>query len=323
MKIVNTNIQDTGGQCRRLSDFINGNTNHTSLSFVHKNTYIDYKQPHYVLQDSWKTEGFPKDIINFWKDADILHSHVSFRGLPAWPKINPKAGRIIHQHGVLPRGNLRYKNKEEIWRDDSKHKAIRVVSTLNLLDFIKGEDSTRWFPTPVNIESLEMIKSSKGVRRRDSEIRIMHSPTNRAEKNTDLFLKVIKELSKKYDIQLVMVENASHTETQIIRANCDIVYDQLKYQYGSNALEAMAMGIPAVVGCTANPWVYKRFEDVIGYVPFTKANKATLKNVLEQLIVDSKFRRDEGRRGARYVNKWHSRANTVRIAIDTYEEALR
>jgi len=328
IKVINYTPQaDTGGQCYRLCRKVNRNyPNYDCKSFIGKYNYIHYPAD-YVYSKSVKADPYVK---KFWADASVLHGHIHLRGLRAWPSLNPKAGRIVHQHGRLPRGSLTYKDRAEIWAEDEKVKATRVVSTINLLRYIPDKDgkdivdkSRRWFPTPVDIKWLQNFHARSTRRKSTDTVRVMHSPTDRGLKHTGLFLKCMKRLSRKYDVEAVLVENRTHEDTQIIRAGCDIVYDQILLQYGSNALEAWAMGIPVIAGCIDDPAVLSDIKSVVGYVPFLNADKESLYDALERLVIDTRTRTQYARMGHHYVNKFHSGKAVAKRAVETYEEVMR
>lgn len=326
IKVINYTPQaDTGGQCYRLCKKVNNNyPGYQCKSFIGKSNYIQY--PADVVY-SRGVKSNPS-IKKFWAEASVLHGHIHLRGIRAWPALNPSAGRLVHQHGRLPRGGLIYKNRAEIWAEDDKVGATRIVSTINLLRYIKDGDSARekskrWFPTPVDIKWLEGMIPKTPWRKNPDRIRVMHSPTDRGLKHTSLFLKCMERLKKKYDVETVLVENKTHEDTQLIRAGCDIVYDQILLQYGSNALEAWAMGIPVIAGCIDRPGVLSDINEVVGYVPFYNATTETLYNALEELIVNSRTRTQYARLGADYVRKFHSGKAVARRAVETYEEVMR
>lgn len=312
MKIINVNSADTGGQTERLSRMINREYKgiHESKGFVRGLNYINY--PTDVLYTG-KLKNLPMDIRKYWASADIVHMHNRWNRHTMWSKMKPDIGRIFHQHGRS------VKPLEELQTFDRKKQLIRVVSTLNLLRFVR-DDPNRWFPTPVDLPFLQRMKKKYYVEH--EPIFIMHSPTQRHLKHTDLFLDVMVKLKEKYNVKEVLVERKTYHQTQVVRASADIIYDQLLLQHGSNGLEGMSMSIPIVAGCIGAKNTPERIRNICGKLPFVEATEETLYNVLEQLILDEGMRKEYGKIGLDYVKKWHIPPYVTDLAIKTYKEAI-
>lgn len=314
MKIVNVNRPDTGGQCYRLSIAINETYKgiHESRAFVGSKTYRKYP-----TDIQWKdsfSESMPKWITTYWATADVIHAHAFWQRARDWPEFNPKAGKILHQHGRF--GS--HTTPKMLQDRDKKNRAIRVVSSFNLLRYVNG-NIDRWFPIPINLRMMNRIQ--RQCRQNHESVRIVHSPTNRGLKHTELFIHTCKQLRKKYPfVQMVLIENTPWIECLKIRSNSDICFDQLLLQYGSSGLESMAFGHPVVAGCSDE--IAEMIADKIGYLPFIRATPKTLFTVLEQLIVDKELCQKYGTIGKQYVEQWHSHEVTAKIAIRTYEEAI-
>lgn len=313
MKIVNVNSPDTGGQCYRLSKAINETYPgiHTSRAFTKGETYRKYP-----VDVQWKKGwalGFPPWIKKFWETADIIHVHSFWKRADVWPKINGRAGRIMHQHGRFGRVPVKYLREQ-----DRRAGAIRVVSSLNLIHYVDG-DTDRWFPIPVDLEMLDEIKKKNQIQ--DGKIRIVHSPTHRGRKSTELFLSVCRELEKRHPfVETVLIENTSWLECLKIKSACDICFDQLLLQYGSSGLESMGFGQPIVAGCKDHTSLL--IKEKIGYLPFIRTTRRKLIRALERLVLREDLRKKWGAIGRKYVEQWHSHKAVSEIAIRTYEEAL-
>lgn len=83
----------------------------------------------------------------------------------------------------------------------------------------------------------------------NSPLRVLHNPSNASSKGTDLVRKVVMPLYMSGDIEYVEVTGVSHDEAMRAKARCDVYIDQIVPSiggYGLSALEAMAMGVPAV-----------------------------------------------------------------------------
>jgi hypothetical protein len=309
------NVKDTGNQCYKLSKAINETFTgvHESRAFTRKQGYTKF--PYDVQRRLvWAKEGFPDWIVKYWATCDIVHKHGKPGWEMGWPKANPHAGVLFHQHGRFGPGI----KPEVIWAHDRERKQLRVVSTINLLSWVNNRID-RWFPPPMDIEWIDSLKTE--AKKTYSTIRIVHTPTHRGRKHTELFLNVCKELRKKYrQVEPVIVESKTHEECMKIRATADIVYDQLLLQYGTSGLEGMALGVPVVAGCADSTWA--KMVQTFATPPFVRANPKTLFKVLSDLIESWEMREDYGEIGRKYIEEYHSFRNTAELAIKTYLEAI-
>lgn len=149
----------------------------------------------------------------------------------------------------------------------------------------------------------------------DDVIRVFHSPTAPKLKNTDLFLKSMKNLEKKFarkktdkiKVETVLVEGKPWKTCLEQKSHCDIVYDQFAIgSYGMGTVESWAIGLP-VVG-RANSWVRSWYPDV----PILDANAATLQTRLEGLILNENVREEAGRQGRLFVEEHHDLEKNIK-----------
>lgn len=169
-------------------------------------------------------------------------------------------------------------------------------------------------PTCVEFKDLRLPK-----RWEDGKIRIVHAPSDRGIKGTEDILNIVKELSLKYPIELVLIEKMTHEQAIEVYRQCDIGVDQLVVGwYGTFAVELMAMGIPVVA--------YLRESDLEKFVPWRKeipvinANKNQLKEALIVLIENKHLRESLGKRGISFVKKHHNPELIAKRLIEVYQE---
>lgn len=268
------------------------------------------RNPSWGLTNSWKG---PAWITQWFQNADVIHIHKTEKVLSVWPKCNPKATRILHQHA-------RVDTPESAVKSDRINRTYRIVSTLNLLPWVQNNPD-RWLPAPMDIEWFDNIKK-KFYQHHDS-IRICQTATKLAVKRTDLFIASMKKIMDKHrNVEMVLIQDTPWLECQKIKASCDILFDQV-LSYGSTCLESWCFGYPAVTGMDDR--TYGIIKNVIGKdnIPFvrTKATVRSLVHVLDNLISDENFRREMGAKGRRYVEKWHSYPFVANRAIQMYREA--
>lgn len=303
MKIVNVTAQDTGHQSYLLSQAINEHTKHRSISCVRVEPL---GWPADVLyRDEWNGR-FPQWIKDFWGNTDVIHTHWWMKK-NHWCPTKPKAGWVIHQHNA--RGG-----REAFLQTDKERKAIRVVSTFNLMPFVNW-DFSRWFPRPINVYAKRDMRPGKWP------LLVVQSPTREESKQTDVFVKVMERLQQKYDVRYEVLSGMAHAEVMVRKARADILFDQLNRCFGTSALEAWALGIPVVTGMP--PDVNDFIVENVGYAPYVWAkDEDELYGALEDLILDQKYRAKMGDVGWEYVNRYHRPAYCADLAITTYREAI-
>ena len=138
---------------------------------------------------------------------------------------------------------------------------------------------------------------------------IVHSPTNRKYKGTDLIISVIEKIKKEKKIEFILMENKPRSEVLQVKGRCDIAIDQVGGSmggtgYGKAGLETLAMGIPTITNMTAE------YSNWLPENPFVAANNADeLYKKLSELIDDASLRKQLGELGKRWVNKYHGYKN--------------
>ena len=149
-------------------------------------------------------------------------------------------------------------------------------------------------------------------------LRIIHSPTSRATKGTELILPVIERVKRDRNIEFVLVEHKPHDEVVRIKETCDIAIEQVGNLggtgYGRNSLETLALGIPTITEMT---------PDYIAWLPenpFVLATPETLYDRLLELIDDPELRAAKKIAGRRWVEKYHSYESVHNRLMELYRE---
>lgn len=155
-------------------------------------------------------------------------------------------------------------------------------------------------------------------------ITIVHAPTNRGAKGTDIILKTLERIQSIYKkrVKIILVENLPYSEAIKKYAEADLIIDQILIGwYGAFAVEAMKMGKPVVA--------YVR-EDDLSFIPsqmvedcnksIINADPCTLYDVLESIIQDPDVLKSYRNRGLTYVNRWHDPVSVAQITKKAYEE---
>ena len=181
------------------------------------------------------------------------------------------------------------------------HPAMDEISDLNLTNEsdhlnLHPDIHYLYIPFDASLFSVRTIESSP--------LRIVHSPSKRSMKGTELILPVIEQLKKSRNVEFVLVEDTPHEEVLRIKLHCDIAIEQVGNMggtgYGRNSLENLAMGIPTVTEMT---------DDYLSWLPenpFILADASTLLDRLIHLIDDEDLRQRTRIRGRTWIEKYHS-----------------
>jgi len=152
-------------------------------------------------------------------------------------------------------------------------------------------------------------------------IKIVHSPTDRSAKGSQYILQALENLKKRFDIEIVLVENIPYQEALRDYEKADLIIDQvLTGWYGAAAVEAMKMGKP--VG------VYIREED-LQFIPKEMAkdlketiiniNPNNIESILEEYLENPQRLYFKSQASSEYVHKWHDPVYVAGITKSFYE----
>ncbi len=302
LKIADMCKQDTGGQSYKLARAITQFTPHHSRSFRLRGDYLNFPVD---IQFGRHNKQFVREYL---LSVDVVHAHGLHQWCHGWGIINPKAKRIIHQHGRL--GTL----KQQQVAMDRKCKALRCVSTLNLLGYV-GENQDRWIPAPMDLAMFDSLKNRLYKRPEErEELFVAHSPTSRGYKGTDDIIQAVETLKHEgLKVRLVLIEKKPYKDCLKMRASCDITYDQMHLCYGNSALEGMVLNQATIVGMPES--VRGRVNRIVGYEPFIFAMPDTLVDVLRDVLMNSEQREEAAQRGRRYIEEWHEQSKvSLRVA---------
>jgi len=209
--------------------------------------------------------------------------------------------------------------------DRKREKSITIVSKYahhifavnpDLLHFLPEESSSF---LPYTIPSWHDIKTVSA--KIEKKIRILHSPTNREAKGSSYILTALNKLSKKYKIEIMLIENIPNKEALKLYQKADLVIDQVLIGwYGSFAVEVMKMGKPVAV--------YIRNED-LKYIPGDMAadlKKAVIEidifnieRVLEEYLQNPSLLSQKSQAALDYVHRWHEPAYVASLTKEIYE----
>lgn len=170
----------------------------------------------------------------------------------------------------------------------------------------------------VSFEPLAAIRAK--VYQPSDRVRIVHAPTNQTSKSTGPFLAACERLAKRYPLDVDLVWQRPWAECLERKARADILFDQVWYGYGANAIEAWAMGVPVVAGYR-DPEARARTLVDFGTFPFVEATEDTIEQALEPLVAHASIRAEWGRVGFEFGQRIHSERATVERMVGLYGRA--
>lgn len=214
-------------------------------------------------------------------------------------------------HGLLtsyPEASLR---QERILRDVQywvKH------ADAVLPGFVGPDGFGRWdalTPSPIalDIQRWEVSKrnsQSKGV---DDYVVIAHAPNHRGCKGTEFVIQAVDQLcSEGMKVKLVLLERIQNSEVRrILWEEVDILVEQIIITgHGLSGLEGMASGLPTLSNLEDENYLLPmRRWSYFGECPLVSATPENLVDVLRKLVTRPELRKQLGRAGREYVEKYH------------------
>ena len=182
-------------------------------------------------------------------------------------------------------------------------KELDEISDLNITseyDHLAMKDDLCYLFYPYDPTELpEKNKSENEI------VTIVHSPTNRQFKGTELIITVIEKIKKEKKINFILMENRPRSEVLQVKSKSDICIDQVGGAmggtgYGKAGIETLAMGIPTITNMTHG------YQNWLPENPFIIANNSEeLYGRLNELIENKKLRDAVGQSGKIWVNKYH------------------
>lgn len=159
----------------------------------------------------------------------------------------------------------------------------------------------------------------------DKPLKIVHAPTNRRVKGTDLIVDALSSLKEEgLSFELILVEGLSQAEARKCYEQADILIDQLfAGWYGGLAVELMALGKPVLV--------YLRDEDLHfipeemrSDLPFIRVTPSSVKDCLRDVITMPRNQLvDIAKKSRAYVEKWHCPEKIATMISQDYFESLK
>jgi len=175
---------------------------------------------------------------------------------------------------------------------------------------------------PYAISNWDEIKTLpyKGVR---EKLKIVHSPTNRAAKGSDLIIHCLMRIKERYGdlVEFVLVESLPNEKARQVYAEADLAIDQILIGwYGGFAVELMKMGKPVMT--------FIREED-LHFLPVEMAHECreafihvdanSIFQKLCSLVENPQILKKYREAAIDYVHRWHDPIYVAQITKSVYE----
>ena len=148
---------------------------------------------------------------------------------------------------------------------------------------------------------------------------IVHSPTVKIGKGSNIIIAVIEELKNKFDFEFKLLSNMKREEVLSVMKEADIFIDQIICgSYGMASCEAMAFGKPVI--CYIMPEVFE--AGLPSECPIINTNPDNLKTRLTEFILDAGLRNEAGRKSRAFVEKYHDADKIALELIALYKQSI-
>lgn len=285
MNILILEDWDHSGAGFALAQAINEHTNHTARQACYQTSYLDYPF------DLWRpTRAKVKEL---WEWADVVNVHDAADFLA--PKGMPFKPQLVTYHGSTYRDRWPYYNLF----DRDRH---RLSTALNLDLVIFGPE---WLPRPQPDLAWMRQKQDDGL------LHVAHAPSNRWWKDTDTVIAAMDGLD---GVAFDLIEGVSNEECLERKARCDVLIEEFKLGYGTNALESWAQGL-VVVG-NAYPNILNFMRSELDPLPFVETPLERLRETIIRLRDDREFYVLARRKGRKYWKQYHKPDKAAKRFVD-------
>lgn len=248
----------------------------------------------YFRYDDWRREAIVLKALDHHKleDFEIIHYDGGldfFRDCRIAKRWKNEGKKIIcHYMG----SDLRVRGVDPVMDE------LSDLNLTNESDHLLRHRDIHYLYIPFDVSDYRVRKEE------NKRLRIIHSPSNRATKGTELILPVIDRVKKVRDVEFLLIEKMPHLAVLGIKQTCDIAIEQVGNYggtgYGRNSLETLALGIPTITEMT---------PDYVAWLPenpFILATPETLYDRLLEVIDSPKLRQQKQAEGRTWVEKYHS-----------------
>lgn len=145
---------------------------------------------------------------------------------------------------------------------------------------------------------------------------VVHAPSNKAKKGTDVVLETMARLSKSHQFDFKLIHQVPRQAALELMAQSDLFLDQ--FTIGAEGLasyEAMALGKPVV--CYIKRSLLPRYP---ANLPIVVADQDELESAIARLLNNGSRRLEIGRASRQYVEEHHDAQNICSHLLNIYRE---
>jgi glycosyltransferase involved in cell wall biosynthesis len=241
--------------------------------------------------------------------------------LPALAAAGIKTGLVCHGSEIrdpdrhlerMPHSHYRHAAPDMLQslRRQARHNAD-VLDRVELPVFVTTPDlladvpRATWIPLVVDVDSWS---SDRPVLDRPRPV-VLHAPSKRWTKGTELFLTDLEEMDAHGFIELRLIEGVPWAEMRENVKSADIVIDQVAIgSYGTLACEAMAAGRPVIAHLTDT--VIAAFD---GSLPLVNTDPLGVRATVERLLDDRAGTVEIGRRAEEFARRVHDGRKSAEV----------
>jgi len=296
MNILIAGVSDNGGASWWASQAINRYTRHQARGTRTYDSYIKF--PHDILAPS---AGQMTQLCHW---ADVIHVRDTVKMIPPMyrrtkPIVLTMTGKRNTLQGVL--------------KSCRRNRWLMGVSTYDLTQLMP-EGSVVW--TPNSREDL--AHQWHPVR---GQFRVVHAPTSRICKGTETVIRAVSSMD--HPVALDVIEHQTYAETMKRKQWCRCLIDQFTYGYGSNSIEAWALGMPTISGAMRGNYA-EAVEKMAGFLPYIRVREDVeeIREAILEIQGGGPLYFDAIERGREYFFKYHHMRAVAERLIGVYEKAI-
>jgi len=289
VKILQLATVDNGGATWFYKDALDQHTSHDCRAIRTYQGWLDY--PGDIVKPELA------DLAKWYKWAEVIHLHDEAGSLIQNFKAKPT---LITYHGT------RYRSAPEQYNERCAAKGWLVtVSTLDLTEW-----GGRWVPTPRRDVADDYNPARAFV--------VVHAPTNRERKKTDIVVDAVRQAR---GCKLRLLEGVPYRKCMQRKAIGRVLVDGW-LGYGSNAVEAWALGMPVIGGASQD--LQARMLEAWGYVPFMPIypSRRSLMRALDSLKRHEGLYRHYQNKGRSHYLAYHHPYHVAQRLSKLYQEVI-
>ena len=209
-------------------------------------------------------------------------------------------------------GGRKIDNRKKIRRlkHETRFASVQFVCAPYYMQFVKNS-----VLIPLAIDLEKYIYTPLLVR---DEIIILHAPTNRQFKKSDIIEDAINRLiSEGFKIKYNCITNVSHNQLMKEYMSSDLIIDQLNFGYGTVSIEAMALGRPVIVGIDKES---HQNVNLYNALPTINADTDNIYEVLKETLINKHKLPEIGYNSRKFIEEYHDIKKLTHKLVAYYKD---